>query len=102
MRRNAHRAIIVIGGEDPADAMFVEAQRYDEVFVIARAVADPRDRWLTDDDRNLARAHARLDRALVRLRANGVRALGGIGDENAAAARDDARALFAGAEAILA
>lgn len=101
MSRNAHRAIIVLGGEDPAEATFEEAQRYDEVFVVARAVADPHERWLTDDDRNRARAHARLTRALARLRAHGVRALGAIGDENAAAAQSDARALFAGAEAIL-
>jgi hypothetical protein len=101
MSRNAHRAIIVMGGEDPAEAAFVEAQRYDEVFVIARAVADPHERWLIDDDRNHARAQARLARALARLRAHGVRALGAIGDENAAAAQSDARALFAGAEAML-
>jgi hypothetical protein len=101
VNRNPHRAIIVIGGEDPAEATFVEAQRYDEVFVLARAVADPDDRWLIDDDRNHARANARLTRALARLRALGVRALGAVGDENAAAARNDARALFHAAEAIL-
>ena len=32
----------MIGDEDPAEATFEEAERYDEVFVIARAVADPR------------------------------------------------------------
>ena len=102
MSRNSHRAIIVMGGEDPAEATLVEAERYDEVFVIARAVADPHERWLTDEERNHARARARLNRVLTGLRAHGVRALGAIGDENAAAARDDARALFTGAEAILA
>jgi hypothetical protein len=102
MNRNRHRAIIVIGRDDPTEATLMEAQRYDEVFVIARAVADPNDRWLIDDDRNDARANARLTRALARLRAHGVRALGTLGDEDAAAARTDARALFSGAQAILA
>ncbi len=101
MNNDSHRAIIVIGAEDPAEATFEEAERYDEVFVIARAVADPRDRWLIDDRRNRVRALARLTRALARLRAHGVRAFGAIGDENAAAARNDARALFPAAEAVL-
>ncbi len=100
MNNESHRAIIVIGDEDPAEATFEEAERYDEVFVIARAVADPRDRWLIDDDRNRACARVRLTLALVRLREHGVRAFGTVGDENAAAARNDARALFPDAEAI--
>ena len=100
MNNDSHRAIIVIGDEDPAEAAFEEAERYDEVFVIARAVADPRDRWLIDERRNRARALARLTRALARLRAHSVRAFGAIGDENAAAARNDARALFPAAEAV--
>jgi hypothetical protein len=91
----------VIGRDDPAETTFEEAQRYDEVFVIARAVADPGDRWLIDDDRNRVRANDRLTRALARLRARGVRALGAIGDEDAAAARNDARALFPASEAVL-
>jgi hypothetical protein len=98
--RNPHRAIIVIGRDDPAEPTFTEAQRYDEVFVVARAVADPDDRWLIDDDRNRVRANDRLTRALARLRVRGVRALGAIGDEDAAAARNDARAFFSGADAI--
>ena len=101
MNSNSHRAIIVIGHEHPAEATFDEAERYDEVFVIARAVPDPRDRWLVDDDRNRARALTRLTRALARLRAHGVRTFGAVGDENAAAARNDACALFPAAEAIL-
>jgi hypothetical protein len=97
---NLHRAIIVVGREDPAETTFEEAEQYDEVFVVARAVDDRSDRWLIDDDRNRALARARLTRALSRLRAHGVRAFGAVGDENARAARDDARALFPAAEAI--
>ena len=102
MNSNPHRAIIVIGRADPDDTTFEQAERYDEVFVIARAVADPGDRWLIDDDRNHTRARARLTGALARLRAHGVRALGAVGDESATAARNDARARFPAAKVILA
>ena len=100
MNSNPHRAIMVIGNQDPAEAVFREAARYDEVFVIARAVAVPSDRWVIDDDAARSMARARLRRALNRLRSRGVRALGAVGDENAAAARSDARALFL-ADAVL-
>jgi hypothetical protein len=96
-----HNAIIVIGGEDPAETAIERAARFDEVFVIARAVADPTERWLIDDERARARARARLTRTLARLRARGVRAFGAVGDENVAAAHDDARAVFSAAETIL-
>jgi hypothetical protein len=94
MNSNSHRAIIVIGNQDPAEAVFREATQYDEVFVIARAVARPSDRWVIDEDAARALARARLRRALARLRSRGVRATGAVGDENAATARGDARALF--------
>jgi len=94
MASNLHRAIIVIGREEPAESTFVEAEQYGEVFVIARAVPDPRERFVIDDGRAHAAARARLTHALARLRAHGVRAFGAVGDENAAAARRDAQALF--------
>jgi hypothetical protein len=101
MSSNPHRAIIVIGREDAAEPTFQEAEHYDEVFVIARAVPDPRERFVIDDDRAQAGARARLTDALARLRAHGVRAYGAVGDENAAAARSDAQALFPNAGAVL-
>ena len=94
------RAIIVIGAEEPSEATLAEAKRYEEVFVIARTVPDPRDRWVVDDDRAEAAARVRLARVLTRLRGRGVRALGAIGDEDAASARDDGRAAFPAAVAI--
>ena len=94
MNSNTHRAIMVIGSEDPAEAVFREAARYDEVFVIARAVAPSSDRWVIDEDGARSLARARLRRTLARLRLRGVCALGAVGDENAAAARNDARTLF--------
>jgi hypothetical protein len=95
------KAIIVIGSEDPAEGTIGRATEYDEVFVIARAVADPSERWLIDDAHARAQARARLTRTLARLRARGVHALGAVGDENAAAAHEDARALHSTAETIL-
>jgi hypothetical protein len=68
-----HRAIVVIGGEDLAEATLTEAEQYDEVLVIARAVPDASDHWLIDGDRAEAAARGRLVRALARLGAHGVR-----------------------------
>lgn len=96
-----HRAIIVVGAEEPTEAVLTDAAQYDEVFVLARAVPHAGDRWVIDGDRAETAASGRLARALARLRAHGVRAFGAIGDENEAAARHDARALFPAAEAIL-
>ena len=73
----------MIGDEDAAEATF-EAERYDEVFVIA-AARRRRDRWLIDDRATRARTLARLTRALARSRTSRSR-LGAIGDENTTAA----------------
>jgi hypothetical protein len=100
MTSNPHRAIVVIGADEPTEATLAEAEQYEEVFVIARTVPDRGDRWVVDDDRAEAAARRRLARVLTRLRAHGVRALGAVGDEDAAAARDDARAAFPAAAAI--
>ena len=101
MNNSPHQAIIMIGAKEPAEATLAEAEQYDEVFVIARAVPDASDRWVIDGDRAAAAARARLVRTLARLRAHGVSVLGAIGDPNATAARNDARALFPAAETIL-
>jgi hypothetical protein len=100
MSRHVHRAIIVIGAAEPTEATLAEAEHYDEVLVIARVVPDANDRWVIDGDRTETAARDRLARVLARLRAHGVRAFGALGDENATAARADARALFP-AKAIL-
>ena len=41
MTSDPHRAIIVIGAEEPTEALLAEAERYEEVFVVARRVPDP-------------------------------------------------------------
>ena len=97
---DTQRAIIVIGAEEPSESTLRTAERYDEVFVVARAVPDRRDRWVVDDERAEAAARARLARVVTLLRGRGVRALGAIGDEDAASARGDARAAFPAAAAI--
>lgn len=94
MNTSSHQAILVIGPEDPVEATWEEVERYDEVFVLARAVNDAHAGWLVDDDRNRASARRRLERTLARLRAHGVRAVGVVGDADARAAEADARALF--------
>jgi len=76
MTSDPHRAIIVIGAEEPTEALLSEAERYEEVFVVARRVPDPGDRWVVDDDRAEAAARGRLARAVARLRGRGVRAVG--------------------------
>jgi hypothetical protein len=100
VRSNTRSAVIVIGAEDPSEATLAEAARYDEIFVLARTIPDPRDRWVVDDERAEAAARARLARVLAGLRARGVRAAGAIGDEDAASARDDVRAAFPAAVAL--
>jgi len=50
MTNSPHQAIIVIGAEEPAEATLVEAEQYDEVVVIARAVPDVSGRWVIDGD----------------------------------------------------
>ena len=100
MSTNGQRAIMVIGAEEPEEDVLAEAAGYDEVFVLARTVPDARDRWVVDDDRAEAAARGRLARVLAGLRGRGVRAVGAIGDEDAGAARDDARAAFGPAVAI--
>ena len=94
------RVIVIIGADDPSDALLARAAQFDEVFVVARAVPDPAHRWVVDDDRSEAAGRARLGRAVARLRVRGVRVSGVLGDAAAAAARGDARALFPRAEIL--
>ena len=100
MQNDRHRAIMVIGREEPGEAAFDRALRYDDVYVVARAVVDPSDRWVTDDDRDRASAYARLGRVLACLRMRGVHAAGEVGDPDAGAALSDARSRFPDAGAV--
>jgi hypothetical protein len=95
-----HQAIMIIGGEEPADATYEQADHFDELFVVARAIPEETSRWVVDDERSAAAARERLRRTLARLRARGVRASGTVGDANAARACADARALFSAAAVL--
>jgi hypothetical protein len=100
MSTNLHRAVIVVGREGPSEATLAQAEQYDEVFVIARAVPNPSARWVIDDDRSRDEARERLNCVLGKLRERGVHARGGVGDASATAARDDAAALFPAAHTL--
>lgn len=93
--KESKRVILVIGHEEPWETTLEQLERYEEVFVVARAVDDPSDHWVIDEARNRASARRRLQGTIDRLRAHGVRACGAIGDAGAAAARADALAMFA-------
>ena len=100
MSTNSHRAVLVVGREAPSEATLAEAEQYDEVLVIVRAVPDPRERWVIDDDRARDEARARLGTIVDELRGRGIHALGGVGDASATAARDDALARFPAAHTL--
>jgi hypothetical protein len=93
--KESTRAILVIGHEEPRETALERLERYEEVFVVARAVDDPGDQWVVDEARNRASARRRLQGTIDRLRAHGVQARGAVGDAGAAAARADALAMFA-------
>ena len=88
------RAILILGDTDPSDAALADAERYAEVYVLARAVPDNRSQYLIDAGRAEANAQRRLRRVAARLRAHGSHATGLVGDADETAARRDAIALF--------
>lgn len=88
------RAILIIGSSDPSDAALAEAERYAEVYVLARAVPDGASPYVIDTGRAEANAKRRLRRVAAHLRARGSRARGLVGDPDRGAARRDALALF--------
>ena len=88
------RAILILGGSDPSAAALADAERYAEVYVLARAVPDGQSQYLIDAGRAEADAQGRLRRVAAHLRARGTWTSGVVGDADAHAARRDATALF--------
>lgn len=96
------RRVILILGREPLSAETVErAESFDEIVVVERAVPDPGDQYVVDENRAYAQARQRLAAVLARLRSDGVRAQGIVGDQDAGAAARDAHELYPDAEAIV-
>jgi hypothetical protein len=95
------RAIVILGRTEPDEETLRKAESFDEVFVLERAVPDPHEQYLVDEERAYHEARKRLQEVLERLAADGVRAHGMVGDEDAQQAIDDAEAFFPQADEIL-
>lgn len=98
---NAESAILILGESDPSDAVLADAERYAEVYVLARAVRDAASQYLIDAGRAEANAEQRLHRVTAHLRTHGSHASGLVGDPDPRAARRDALALFPQASVLL-
>ena len=99
---NARAAILVLGRDGPSDETLQTVERFDEVFVVERAVPDPADRYIVDEERAYADARRRLVTVLARLHADAVEATGIVGDPDPQSAVRDARAIFPGAAEVVA
>lgn len=99
---NTRAAILVLGREGPSDETLQTVERFDEVFVVERAVPDPADRYIVDEERAYADARRRLAAVLARLHADAVEATGIVGDPDPESAVRDARAIFRGAAEVVA
>jgi hypothetical protein len=93
--RPVKRGVLVLGGEPLPPSTLAEAEACDEVFVVARAVADDGG-WLFDEDRAYGRAYERVDVLRRHLRAHGVVVHALVVDGDAAQTRKDAEALCPG------
>jgi nicotinamidase-related amidase len=100
MEATQSRAILILGREPPSEKGIELAESFGEVVVIERPVPDPRDQYVVDETRARAEAGQRLAEILERLRADRVLAEGFVGDEDAAAARQDAHELYPDAVVI--
>ena len=72
-----------------------------EVLVVAPALNTPIRHWASDEDGARAKAEARLDESLGRLRSGGVNARGEVGDSEPLQAIEDALRTFGADEIII-
>jgi hypothetical protein len=97
VRRRAtatRQAILIVGSELPPTNVLQAALAFDEVLVLARAIPDPTDDLVVDEEVAYRKARERLARTTAWLRAHGARAVrGAVGDAGFTAARRDAAAL---------
>jgi hypothetical protein len=88
------QGILIVGSKLlPTDVLHA-ARAYDEIFVLARAVPDPKNDLVVDEELARRGARERLAETTAWLRAHGARAVSGaVGDADFIAARRDAAAL---------
>ena len=98
----ARSAILVLGRDDPSETTLRTVEEFDEVFVVERAVPDPADRYIIDEERAYRDATQRLTAVLTRLRTDDVHATGIVGDPDPTSALADARAFFPGTHEVVA
>jgi hypothetical protein len=109
VRRGAQgeRRILVVANETVAGERLREAIRSSadrgpaHVLVVSPALNSPIRHWASDDDSARARAQARLDASLARLRELGIDASGEIGDSDPLQAIEDALRTFGPDEVII-
>lgn len=105
--RTLPRRILLVAG-DAADAdslpraMRARARGADQVLVVAPALNSRPRRWAPDEAGASAAAEARLNRCLARLREQGVRAEGVVGDADPLQAVADTLPAFAADELVFA
>ena len=99
---NTHSAILVLGRDGPSEETLKTVEQFDEVFVVERAVPDPADHYIVDEEGAYADARRRLATVLARLHADAVEATGTVGDPDLKSAVRDARALFPAADEVVA
>jgi uncharacterized protein len=99
---NTRSAILVLGRDGPSDETLQTIERFDEVFVVERAVPDPAERYIIDEERAYTDARRRLATVLARLHTDAVEATGMIGDPDPSLAVRDAQAVFPNADEVVA
>ena len=95
-------AILLLGWDGPSEETLHAVEQFDEVFVVERAVPDPADQYVVDEERAYADATRRLATVLARLHADAVEATGIVGDPDPESAVRDARAIFPDADEVVA
>ena len=98
---NTRSAILLLGRDSPSDETLNAVEQFDEVFVVERAVPDPADQYVVDEERAYADATRRLATVLQRLHADAVEATGIVSDPDPESAVRDARAIFPDADEVV-
>ncbi len=105
-RTHPRRILLVAGDAADADSlprtMRARARAADQVLVVAPALNSRFRQWTSDEEGARAAAEARLNRCLARLRQQGVRAEGVVGDADPLQAVADTLPAFPADELVIA